>query len=165
MCFPVQSQMAVLLTVESEAVTVFGCTAVSDYLWSKQILPFGFARHSCSIRKVNTTGWNVIAISGHGSICRCLHRSIILHSRIICKIIFSWNCFNNNNIFCHLSPTSSHLHPLQVENCDSNSRLVVDEDDNGKFRLEGLLLAQRLTRCASIWSTSLVVSSHIIPVP
>ena len=25
---------------------------------------------------------------------------------------------------------------LQVENCDSNSRLVVDEDDNGKFRLE-----------------------------
>ena len=31
---------------------------------------------------------------------------------------------------------STHLHPLQVENCDSNSRLVVDEDDNGKFRLE-----------------------------
>ena len=34
------------------------------------------------------------------------------------------------------SPTLNHLHPLQVENCDSNSRLVVDEDDNGKFRLE-----------------------------
>ena len=34
------------------------------------------------------------------------------------------------------SLTSNHLHPLQVENCDSNSRLVVDEDDNGKFRLE-----------------------------
>ena len=32
--------------------------------------------------------------------------------------------------------TSNHLHPLQVENCDSNSRLIVDEDDNGKFRLE-----------------------------
>ena len=31
---------------------------------------------------------------------------------------------------------SSHFHPLQVENCDSNSRLVVDEDDNGKFRFE-----------------------------
>ena len=30
----------------------------------------------------------------------------------------------------------SHLHPLQVETCDSNSWLVVDEDDNGKFRLE-----------------------------
>ena len=39
-------------------------------------------------------------------------------------------------IFIDFSPTSSHLHPLQVENCDSNSRLVVDEDDNGNFRLE-----------------------------
>ena len=39
-------------------------------------------------------------------------------------------------IFLNFSPTSSHLHPLQVENCDSNSRLVVDEDDNGKFGLE-----------------------------
>ena len=34
------------------------------------------------------------------------------------------------------STTSNHLHPLQVENCDNNSRLVVDEDDNGKFRLQ-----------------------------
>ena len=39
-------------------------------------------------------------------------------------------------IFFTFSPISNHLHPLQVENCDSNSRLVVDEDDNGKFRLE-----------------------------
>ena len=39
-------------------------------------------------------------------------------------------------IFVNFSPTSSHLHPLQVENCGSDSRLVVDEDDNGKFRLE-----------------------------
>ena len=39
-------------------------------------------------------------------------------------------------IFFYFSPTSNHLHPLQVENCDSNSRLVVDEDDNGKLRLE-----------------------------
>ena len=39
-------------------------------------------------------------------------------------------------IFANYSPSSSHLHPLQVENCDSNSRLVVDEDDNGKFRPE-----------------------------
>ena len=37
-------------------------------------------------------------------------------------------------IFVNLSSKSSrHLHPLQVENCDSNSRLVVDENDNGKF--------------------------------
>ena len=39
-------------------------------------------------------------------------------------------------IFCNFYTKSSHLHPLQVENCDSNSRLVVDEDDIGKFRLE-----------------------------
>ena len=38
---------------------------------------------------------------------------------------------------------SSHLHPLQVENCDSNSRLVMDEDDNGKFRLERVKKAPR----------------------
>ena len=36
----------------------------------------------------------------------------------------------------HLPHTSSHLHPLQVENCDNNSRLVVDEDGNGKFMIE-----------------------------
>ena len=38
--------------------------------------------------------------------------------------------------FLTFSPTSSHLYSLQVENCDSNSRLVVDKDDNGKHRLE-----------------------------
>ena len=38
--------------------------------------------------------------------------------------------------FFNFPTTSNHLHPLQVENCDSNSRIVVDEDDNGKFRLE-----------------------------
>ena len=32
-------------------------------------------------------------------------------------------------IFCTFSLTSNHFHPLQGEN-------VVDEDDNGKFRLE-----------------------------
>ena len=36
----------------------------------------------------------------------------------------------------NFAPISNQLHPLQVENCDSNSRLVVDEDDNGKFRIE-----------------------------
>ena len=39
-------------------------------------------------------------------------------------------------IFFNLSPTSNHLHSLRVENCGSNSRLVVDEDDYGKFRIE-----------------------------
>ena len=43
-------------------------------------------------------------------------------------------------IFFIFSLTSIHLHPLQVENCDSNSRLVVDEDDNGKFRIERVKL-------------------------
>ena len=39
-------------------------------------------------------------------------------------------------LFVNFSPTLSHLYSLQVENCDSNSRLVVDVDDNGKLRLE-----------------------------
>ena len=39
-------------------------------------------------------------------------------------------------IFFNFSPTLNHLHPLQAENWDSNSRLVVDEDENGKLRLE-----------------------------
>ena len=39
-------------------------------------------------------------------------------------------------IFFNFSLASSQLYPLQVENCDSNSQLVVDEDDNGKFRRE-----------------------------
>ena len=37
-------------------------------------------------------------------------------------------------VFYNFSLTSYHLHSLQVENCDKNSRLVVDEDDNGIFR-------------------------------
>ena len=39
-------------------------------------------------------------------------------------------------IFFNFSLTSNNLHPLQVENCGSNSRLVVDEDDNGVFLRE-----------------------------
>ena len=45
-------------------------------------------------------------------------------------------------IFKKILPTPSHLHPLQVENCGSNLRLVVDEDDNGKFRLERVKLSK-----------------------
>ena len=42
--------------------------------------------------------------------------------------------------FNPLSPHDAlnHRHPLQVENCDSNSRLLVDEDDNVKSGLKGL---------------------------
>ena len=39
-------------------------------------------------------------------------------------------------IFGNLSPSSNHLHSLQVENSDTNSRLVVDGDENGEFRPE-----------------------------
>ena len=42
----------------------------------------------------------------------------------------------NKNLISFSFATHFHLHSLQVENCDSNSRLVVDKDDNGKFRLE-----------------------------
>ena len=43
---------------------------------------------------------------------------------------------NKYRFFFKFLPTSIYFHSLQVENCDSNSRLVVNEDDNGKFRLE-----------------------------
>ena len=39
-------------------------------------------------------------------------------------------------IFFIFPLTANHFHPLQVENCNSNSRLVEDENDNDKFRLE-----------------------------
>ena len=59
-------------------------------------------------------------------------------------------------IFFNFLATSSHLHPLQVENCDSNSRLVVDEDDNGKFRLERVLSV--IENEMSVWW---VIFSHL----
>ena len=49
---------------------------------------------------------------------------------------FLWNRYNVKYIFFILPPASSHLHSLQVENRASNSRLVVNGDDNGKFKLE-----------------------------
>ena len=42
-------------------------------------------------------------------------------------------------ILFSFSPTLNHLHSLQIENCDSNSRLVVDEDDNINSGLKGLI--------------------------
>ena len=59
-------------------------------------------------------------------------------------------------IFINFSPTSNHLHPLQVENCNSNLRLVVYEDDNGKFRLERVkvilfVIMQILAMCVFGW--------------
>ena len=69
-------------------------------------------------------------------------------------------------IFFNFSPTSNHLHPLQVENCDSNSRVVVDEDDNGKIRLERVygqirfaFTGQEITRYENyrMWSTLIII--------
>ena len=58
-------------------------------------------------------------------------------------------------IFLHFSHTSSHLYPLQVENCDSNSRLVVDKDDNGKFRPERVNHKWPITDLVEIWVSCL----------
>ena len=44
--------------------------------------------------------------------------------------------YQNMAIFFNFASTSSHRHSLQVENCDSNSRLVVNENNNGKLRFE-----------------------------
>ena len=46
--------------------------------------------------------------------------------------------YQNIAIFFTFSTTSNHLHPLQVENCDSNSCFVVDEDDMLNSGLKGL---------------------------
>ena len=53
-------------------------------------------------------------------------------------------------IFYNFSLTSSHLRRLQIENCDRNSRLVVDEDDNGEFRLERVLNDTEIAKL--VWS-------------
>ena len=55
-----------------------------------------------------------------------LKTNLIFPQQRVLERKFPWNLFT----------TSNHLHLLQVKNCDSNSRLVVDEDDNGKFRPE-----------------------------
>ena len=52
-------------------------------------------------------------------------------TKISMKLVYQYM-----TIFFNFSPTYNHLHPLQAENCDS--RLVVDEDDNGKLRFKGL---------------------------
>ena len=64
---------------------------------------------------------------------------------IQCRIIYNiiiYNClvfagmYVNNNVSSHLQPTLSNFCPLQVEYCDSNSQLVVDDNYSGRFRLE-----------------------------
>ena len=47
-------------------------------------------------------------------------------------------------IFFNFSPALSHLHPLQVENCGSNLRLVVDEMTMVNSGLKGLITLEAL---------------------
>ena len=74
---------------------------------------------------------------------RCINASVYIFEKILdfpttkgFRRGISMKLFYQFMAIVNLSPTSSHLHPLQVQNCDSKSRLVVDEDDNGKFRLQ-----------------------------
>ena len=55
----------------------------------------------------------------------------VLEAKISLKLVYQYLA-----IFFIFPPALNHLHPLQVENCDSNSQLVVDEDDCDKFRLD-----------------------------
>ena len=59
-------------------------------------------------------------------------------------------------IFFIFSPISNHLHPLQVENCDSNSRLVVDEDDIGKLRPERVNIPGLYKTMSALWESGTV---------
>ena len=52
----------------------------------------------------------------------------------------------------HYMATSNYLHPVQVE----NSRLVVDEDDNGKFMLK------RVKHMYKAWHLSPLISSQLL---
>ena len=61
------------------------------------------------------------------------------------RIISMKQLYQYMAIFFNFSATSSHLYPLQVKNCDSNSRLVVDKDDNGKVRLERVNVNMKIT--------------------
>ena len=55
---------------------------------------------------------------------------------LIINLPLSSSSTSNRELLLQFSLCSSHLHPLQVENCHSNWWFVVDENDNGKFRLK-----------------------------
>ena len=83
---------------------------------------------------------------------------IFLQQRVWNVYLYETGLLIFGNLFT-FSPTSNHLHPLQVENCDSNSRLVVDEDDNGKFRLEMVKRSPRPYHCC--WERNVCLSNSI----
>ena len=47
-------------------------------------------------------------------------------------------------IFFDVSSNSSHRYPLQVADCDSNPRLVADKDDNGKYKLQRVVVMRSM---------------------
>ena len=56
--------------------------------------------------------------------------------------------FNIWQLLLNLTLTSTRLHSVQVENCESNSRLVVDEDCyTDKFRLERVFNHLKIACC------------------
>ena len=73
--------------------------------------------------------WICLTLNRHGSL-------LIVFDTETALCLTGLYCENGykNIIFSHLPLTSSHLHPLQIENCGSNSRLVVDEYYNGKLK-------------------------------
>ena len=60
-------------------------------------------------------------------------QSRVFRMKISIKLVYQ-----HMAIFLNFTPTPCHLHPLQVENCDSNSRLVVDEMTMVNSGLKGL---------------------------
>ena len=64
-------------------------------------------------------------------------------------------------IFFNFSPTSNHLHSLQVENCDRNSRLVVDEDDNVKSGLKTKISMQLVCQYMAIFFNFSPTLNHL----
>ena len=65
------------------------------------------------------------------SACICKVSKKISRVLLSIKLVYQYMA-----IFFNFQTTSNHLHALEVENCDSNSWLVVNEYKNGKFRLE-----------------------------
>ena len=61
-----------------------------------------------------------------------LKNDLISGNLVVLERKFSWNCSENNSIFFLFFTFSS----TTSRELDSNSRLVVDENDNGKFRLQ-----------------------------
>ena len=58
-----------------------------------------------------------------------------LHLRVLEIFFHELLCQHMANFF-NISPIASHLHPLNFEDYDFDSRLVVNDDLNGKFRFK-----------------------------